>query len=60
MNGDTYRTPDGRIGTEVASDEQRIRLVVPGEGFDCKAAWFWRATLKPETPRYEGARGGRA
>lgn len=64
-NGDAWRLPDGRIGTEIGRIPLRsgaviIRLAVAGKHpvvpdvveVDCRE-------LKPEVARYHGARGGR-
>lgn len=62
MNADCWRTPDGRIGTEVARREiegrVEVLLVLPDHGFPAKE-WRGVGELVREPSRYEGARGGR-
>lgn len=62
MNADCWRTPDGRIGTEVARREidgvMCVWVVMVGDGFPERAV-YRLAELVPEVSRYEGARDGR-
>lgn len=63
MNSDVWRTPQGQIGTEIARQQTSrgdiVRLAINGgEGFPV-TSWHPAHALKPEKPRYEGARGGR-
>ena len=61
-NADCWRTPDGRIGTEVARREidsvMCVWVVIGGEGFPERAV-YRLADLVLEVSRYEGARDGR-
>lgn len=60
-NADCWRTPDGRIGTEVARRERDGRVEVClaiGEDWP-RLDWYGFGELVPEVSRYEGARGGR-
>lgn len=62
MNADCWRTPDGRIGTEVARREiegcVEVLVVMSDHGFPVKQ-WHREGELVQETSRHEWARGGR-
>lgn len=62
MNADCWRTPDGRIGTEVDRRERdgriEVRIITPAESWP-QAEWIGVGELTPEPSRYEGAMGGR-
>jgi len=63
MNADVWKTPDGRIGTEIGrtvtfDQRELVLLVIPDEGFPLRRS-FLSGDLTPEPARYEGARGGR-
>ena len=63
MNAQVWRTQQDKIGVEIARQQtirgDIVRLAMNGgEGFPV-TSWHPAHALKPETPRYEGARGGR-
>ena len=63
MNAQVWRTPQDKIGVEIARQQTSrgdiVRLAINGgDGFP-QLSWHPAHALKPETPRYEGARGGR-
>ena len=63
MNAQVWRTQQDKIGVEIARQQTSrgdiVRLAINGgDGFP-QLSWHPAHALKPETPRYEGARGGR-
>ena len=63
MNAQVWRTQQDKIGVEIARQQTSrgdiVRLAINGgDGFPI-TSWHPAHALKPEKPRYEGARGGR-
>ena len=63
MKSDVWRTDDGRIGVEIkrvvdVMGDEMVLVAFPTGGFP-ELQFINADSLKPEQPRYEGARGGR-